>query len=336
MFNIGLIGYGYWGPNLLRNFIDTERLNLIKVFDLNSEKINSIKIKYSNVLIANNIDEIIKSKDINAVVIATPPSTHFELAFKALNNGKHVLVEKPLATSSSECQQLISEAKRKNLVLMVDHTLTYTGAVKKIKELMKSNELGKLFYFDSVRVNFGSFQSDVNVIWDLAVHDLSILDFLLEKIPTTVSAIGMSHIKGQTENIAYITLLFKENIIAHIHVNWLSPVKVRKTLIGFSDKMLVYDDLEFDEKIKIYDRGVINSKEENSNYNLKVDYRTGDMIALLIERTEALKNTSNHFLDCIEHNQQPITDGYSGLRVVRILEAIDISLKNSGKPTAIQ
>ena len=336
MFNIGLIGYGYWGPNLLRNFIDTERLNLIKVFDLNSEKINSIKIKYSNVLIANNIDEIIKSKDINAVVIATPPSTHFELAFKALNNGKHVLVEKPLATSSSECQQLISEAKRKNLVLMVDHTFTYTGAVKKIKELMKSNELGKLFYFDSVRVNLGSFQSDVNVIWDLAVHDLSILDFLLEKIPTTVSAIGMSHIKGQTENIAYITLLFKENIIAHIHVNWLSPVKVRKTLIGFSDKMLVYDDLEFDEKIKIYDRGVINSKEENSNYNLKVDYRTGDMIALLIERTEALKNTSNHFLDCIEHNQQPITDGYSGLRVVRILEAIDISLKNSGKPTAIQ
>ena len=336
MFNIGLIGYGYWGPNLLRNFIDTERLNLIKVFDLNSEKINNIKIKYSNVLIANNIDEIIKSKDINAVVIATPPSTHFELAFKALNNGKHVLVEKPLATSSSECQQLISEAKRKNLVLMVDHTFTYTGAVKKIKELMKSNELGKLFYFDSVRVNLGSFQSDVNVIWDLAVHDLSILDFLLEKIPTTVSAIGMSHIKGQTENIAYITLLFKENIIAHIHVNWLSPVKVRKTLIGFSDKMLVYDDLEFDEKIKIYDRGVVNSKEENSNYNLKVDYRTGDMIALLIERTEALKNTSNHFLDCIENREQPITDGYSGLRVVKILEAIDISLKNNGKPTAIQ
>ena len=336
MFNIGLIGYGYWGPNLLRNFIDTERLNLIKVFDLNSEKINNIKIKYSNVLIANNIDEIIKSKDINAVVIATPPSTHFELAFKALNNGKHVLVEKPLATSSSECKQLISEAKRKNLVLMVDHTFTYTGAVKKIKELMKSNELGKLFYFDSVRVNLGSFQSDVNVIWDLAVHDLSILDFLLEKIPTTVSAIGMSHIKGQTENIAYITLLFKENIIAHIHVNWLSPVKVRKTLIGFSDKMLVYDDLEFDEKIKIYDRGVVNSKEENSNYNLKVDYRTGDMIALLIERTEALKNTSNHFLDCIENREQPITDGYSGLRVVKILEAIDISLKNNGKPTAIQ
>jgi len=275
--------------------------------------------------------ELISDPEVDAVAIATPVSTHFDLVNQALQAGKHVLVAKPLASTSQQAEDLIVKADHRNLILMVDHTFIYTGAVRKIQELVSANALGKIFYYDSVRVNLGLFQHDVNVIWDLAVHDISILDFVIPMFPNLVSTTGMNHVPGQPEDIAYLTLFFDDSLIAHIHVNWLAPVKVRRTLIGGERKMIVYDDLEPSEKVKVYDKGITVNNDE-SLYRALFDYRTGDMCAPQIDKTEALKSETMHFIDCIESGNKPITDGKAGFRVVRILEAATKSLMQHGHP----
>jgi predicted dehydrogenase len=257
---------------------------------------------------------------------------------EVLQAGKHVLVEKPLAASSGEALQLIDEAERRRLVLMVDHTFVYTGAVRKIKELALSGTLGEIYYYDSVRVNLGLFQHDVNVIWDLAVHDLSIMDSVIPFRPCAVSATGLSHVAGGTENIAYLTMFFDGALIAHIHVNWLAPVKLRRTLIGASRKMIVYDDLEQDEKVKVYDKGITlnNHFSDQKMMQVLVGYRTGDMMAPHVDVTEALRTELEHFARCIENGEQPITDGIAGLRIVHILEAATQSMQEQGRPVRLE
>ncbi len=331
MIGVGIIGLGYWGPNLLRNFADLAGVRVVCASDLQAGRLTAAAARYPSIRTTRSAEELIHDPAVDAVAIATPVSTHFELAMAALKAGKHVLVEKPIASSSDEGRRLIEEAVRRRLVLMVDHTFVYTGAVRKIGALVASGELGDVYYYDSVRVNLGLFQHDVNVIWDLAVHDLSIMDHVLPVRPRAVSATGMSHVAGGHENIAYLTLFFENNLIAHIHVNWLAPVKVRRTLIGGSQRMIVYDDLEPSEKIKIYDRGItVNSNPENV-YEMLVGYRSGDMWAPRLETTEALKIELTHLVDCIEHGTKPITDGASGLRVVELVEAASESMALRGR-----
>ncbi|ACK73836.1 oxidoreductase domain protein (plasmid) [Gloeothece citriformis PCC 7424] len=331
LINIGVIGYGYWGPNLVRNFSEIPGVKVRTISDLNSKLLTKAQSRYPAIKVTTNCQEIFADPNIDAVAIATPVSTHFDLALRALQAGKHVLVEKPMTTSSEQGMRLIEEAKRRTLVLMVDHTFVYTGAVRKMKELIASNRLGDIYYYDSVRVNLGLFQHDVNVIWDLAVHDLSIMDYVLPYEPVAVSATGINHIFGEPENIAYLTLFFNSNLIAHIHVNWLAPVKVRRTLIGGNQKMIVYDDLEPSEKIKIYDKGITVNGNSESVYQMLIGYRTGDMWSPKLETTEALSSEALHFIDCIKQGESPITDGEAGLRIVRLLEAATQSMKKQGQ-----
>jgi predicted dehydrogenase len=331
MIRVGVIGYGYWGPNLVRNFMEAPGSTVVAVSDLRGGRLTSLKTRYPTIKTTTCTNELINDPSIDALVIATPVSSHFELGMAALNAGKHVLVEKPLAANSEQAQQLIAEAARRNRVLMVDHTFVYTGAVRKIRELITANALGDIYYYDAVRVNLGLFQHDVNVIWDLAIHDLSIMDYVLPNKATAVSATGISHIPGQPENVAYITLFFDNPQIAHVHVNWLTPVKVRHTLIGGSEKMILYDDLEPSEKVKIYDKGVTISQSPEAVYELLVSYRSGDMTAPRLDATEALQVEAQHFIDCINHNKEPITNGQTGLRLVRIAEAAERSLRARGE-----
>jgi predicted dehydrogenase len=277
-------------------------------------------------------DELIKNSDIDAVVIVTPVSTHFQLAMEALENGKHVLLEKPMTATSEQAETLIEAAERKNLRLMVDHTFMYTGAVRKIKKMVEADELGEIYYFDSVRVNLGLFQSDVNVIWDLAAHDVSIMDHLLNQKPKTVTATGLAHFDRSIENIAYISVGYESKLMGHIHVNWLAPVKVRQTLLCGSKKMIVYDDTEPSEKVKIYDKGVDYLKNRDEEvYDILVQYRTGDMLAPVLENVEALNLVSKEFVESVSAGRQPLTDGHAGHRVVRILEAATESMRSEGK-----
>ena len=330
--NVGVIGYGYWGPNLVRNFAEVPGARVTAVSDFQTDLLLKAKTRYPAIQVTTNCQDIFDDPKIDAVAIATPVSTHFDLALAALKAGKHVLLEKPMTVTSEESLRLIEEAERRNLVLMVDHTFVYTGAVGKMRELVASNVLGDIYYYDSVRVNLGLFQHDVNVIWDLAVHDLSIMDYVLQTQPYAVSATGMNHVAGEPENIAYLTLFFNNNSIAHIHVNWLAPVKVRRTLIGGSQKMIVYDDLEPSEKLKLYDKGItLKDDPQESMYQMLIGYRAGDMWAPKLEVTEALRTEALHFIRCIENGDRPITDGEAGLRVVRILEAATLSLKKQGR-----
>jgi predicted dehydrogenase len=269
-------------------------------------------------------------------VIATPVSSHYELALAALRAGKHVLVEKPLAAKSDQARRLIDEAAARKLVLLVDHTFVYTDAVRKIRELIASGQLGEIYYYDAVRVNLGLFQHDVNVIWDLAIHDLSIMDYVLPEKPVAVSATGISHIPGQPENVAYITLFFSGAQIAHVHVNWLTPVKVRHTLIGGSEKMILYDDLEPSEKLKVYDKGISVTPRQEDVYKLLVSYRSGDMWAPRLDNTEALQTEAQHFIECIANGSQPDTDGLAGLRMVKMIEAAETSLRDRGRLIDLQ
>lgn len=335
MIQIGVVGYGYWGPNLVRNFAEAKGARVACVCDSQASRLEPLRARYPAIETTTDFDGLLGNADIDAVVVATPVSTHFDLAMRALEAGKHVLVEKPLATSADEGRRLVEEARKRERVLMVDHTFVYTGAVRKIRELAESGRLGEILYYDSVRVNLGLFQHDVNVIWDLAVHDLSIMDFVLPFKPRAVSATGMSHVAGQPENIAFITLFFEASMIAHIHVNWLAPVKVRQTLIGGSKEMVVYDDLEPSEKIKIYDKGVTLTEESEAIYEMRVGYRSGDMLAPELDRREALAREADHFLDCIRTGERPETDGESGLRVVEILEAATQSMSEQGRPVDI-
>ncbi len=331
MLKLGVIGYGYWGPNLVRNFMEAPGSTVVSVCDLRPERLNQLVNRYPSIKTCTDTQELLSDPQIEAVAIATPVSTHFDLAIAALRANKHVLVEKPLAANSEQALQLIEEAAARKRVLMVDHTFVYTGAVRKIRELITDNQLGEIYYYDAVRVNLGLFQHDVNVIWDLAIHDLSIMDYVLPSRAVAVSATGISNIPGQPENVAYITLFFGNPQIAHVHVNWLTPVKVRHTLIGGSDKMILYDDLEPSEKVKIYDKGVRVSQSPEDVYEMLVSYRSGDMWAPRLDATEALHTEALHFIDCIQNNKQPETDGQAGLRLVRIVEAAERSLRARGE-----
>jgi predicted dehydrogenase len=328
---LGIIGLGYWGPNLLRNFADIRSVEVKVVCDLRPERLAPAAARYPSVRTTTSIIDLLNDASVDAVAIATPVSTHFEIAMAALRAGKHVLVEKPLAGSSDECRRLVDEAAKRRLVLMVDHTFVYTGAVRKMRELVSGGELGDIYYYDSVRVNLGLFQHDVNVIWDLAVHDLSIMDYVLGMQPRAVSATGMTHVAGGHENIAYLTLFFDNNLIGHIHVNWLAPVKVRRSLIGGTQRMIVYDDLEPSEKIKIYDKGITLSSNPDDVFELLVRYRAGDMWAPRLDATEALSREAAHFVECITQGVAPLTDGLSGTRIVELVEAASVSMRDRGR-----
>ncbi|WP_028745667.1 Gfo/Idh/MocA family protein [Rhizobium mesoamericanum] len=334
MIGVAVVGYGYWGPNLVRNLAETPGAKLVWVCDLKKDRLAGVQLRYPTVQITDDFDEVLRDPSVEAVAIATPVSAHYMLAMKALMAGKHVFVEKPMASTSEEARRMVDEAARRRLILAVDHTFIHTGAVRKMREIIE-NGLGDIYYYDSVRVNLGLFQHDVSVIWDLAVHDLSIMDYVLPEKPVAVSATGMGHVAGEPENIAYLTLFFESKLIAHIHVNWLAPVKVRRTLIGGSSKMIVYDDLEPSEKIKVYDKGItLNGNPQTDGekvYDMRVGYRTGDMYAPQLDMTEALGRELKQFVDCIATNSQPIADGYAGLRVVRILEAATQSLAQRGR-----
>lgn len=334
MINIGVIGYGYWGPNIVRNFHSTEGARIVAVSDRNSAVLMKVGKEYPDIQTSTDPDALLTSSEIDAVAIVTPVSTHYELARKALENGKHIFIEKPFTANNAQGEELIELAETKKLKIMVDHTFLFTSAVKKIKDLISSGELGNIFYYDSIRVNLGLFQHDVNVVWDLAPHDFSIMSYLIDEPPVALSAWGRSHV-NRLEDIAYVTVHFKSNIIAHFSVNWLSPVKVRTTLIGGERKMLVWNDVNADEKIKVYDKGV-EIKSRQGIYDLLVSYRSGDMWAPKIEQTEALKLECKHFIDCIEHDLVPINNGHNGLDVVRMLEACDISLRHDGRPVEIR
>jgi predicted dehydrogenase len=337
LIRVGVIGYGYWGPNLVRNFFEAPSTQVACVSDLRDDRLAVLSSRYPSVKLTRDFRELIDDPSIDAVAIATPVSTHYDLALRALQQGKHVLVEKPLASDTSQVQHLMDVAQKRNLVLMVDHTFVYTGAVRKIRELVESGGLGEIYYYDSVRVNLGLFQHDVNVLWDLAVHDLSIMDYVLPFRPCAVSATGLGHVPGGTENIAYLTLFFEGSQIAHIHVNWLAPVKLRRTLIGASRKMIVYDDIEQSEKIKVYDKGITVNNHQNPEklYQMLVGYRTGDMLAPQVDGTEALRREIDHFLNCIQLQEEPVTGGSAGLRVVEILQAASQSMAQRGRPVEL-
>ncbi|KPL01268.1 MAG: oxidoreductase [candidate division Zixibacteria bacterium SM23_73_3] len=334
MINVGVIGYGYWGPNMVRNFYANKDAKVVKVCDLSKNRLALVESGYPTVKITTDYKELVKDPEIDAVVVATPVSNHFPTAKEALENGKHVLLEKPMTSTVEESEKLVELAEKKKKTLMVDHTFLYTGAVRKMKELVQSGELGDVYYFDSVRVNLGLFQHDVNVIWDLAPHDFSIMDYLLQKDPEMVSAVGVCHL-GDLENIAYVTVQYPGNLLGHLHVNWLAPVKVRTTLIGGTKKMIVYDDTEPSEKIKIYDKGVSYSEKKEDVYQMLVQYRSGDMLAPKLEPSEALKLVSKEFTDSVNENRKPLTDGVAGLRVVKLLQASTNSMESKGKPVRI-
>jgi predicted dehydrogenase len=326
---IGVLGYGYWGPNIVRNFHGQERSQVVSVCDQSVKSLQRVRQNYADMHVTTDSNELIRATDIDAIAVVTPVWTHYELAKAALENGKHVFVEKPFTCKSAQAEELIELADRKNLKIMVDHTFLFTGAVKRIRQLIDEGALGKLYYYDSTRVNLGLFQHDVNVIWDLAPHDLSIMDYLIKEKPEAVVATGERHLNGVAD-VAYLTLYYPNNVIGHINVNWLSPVKVRTTLIGGEKKMLVWNDLEADEKIKIYDKGVETSTGEG-RYNLLVSYRSGDMWAPRVEQLEALKLEASYFVDCILNDKTPINDGIAGLQVVKTLEAADRSLQQKGE-----
>jgi predicted dehydrogenase len=330
MLRIGVIGYGYWGPNLVRNFSTANGSQVVMVCDINQQNLKKVRKAYPQIRVTTDCNELIKDPEIDAVAIATPVFTHHELARKVLEEGKSVFVEKPFTHTVAEAEDLIELAAKKKLKIMVDHTFLYTGAVKKIKQLIDDGILGQLYYFDSVRVNLGLFQHDVNVVWDLAPHDIAIMDYVIGEMPLAVIATGVGHFGRGLEDIAYLTFYYPHNVIAHINVNWLSPVKVRTTLIGGQKKMLVWNDLEPDEKIKIYDKGV-DVKTKEGKYNLLVDYRSGDMWAPKIEQTEALKLIAERFVTYVENGGAIVNDGIAGLNNVRILEASSKSLINKGE-----
>jgi len=333
MINIGVIGYGYWGPNIVRNFSSVEGATVYSVCDGNQQALVRARKFNSQLSVTCDYNEILTSPEIDAVAVITPVSTHFELARKALENGKHVFVEKPFTATIAEAEELIALADRKKLTIMVDHTFIFTGAVRKIKQLIDEKTLGDLYYYDSVRVNLGLFQHDVNVIWDLAPHDFAVMDYILNEKPVAISASGKAHVNGK-EDTAYVTAHFRNNMIAHFNVNWLSPVKIRTTLIGGEKQMLVWNDLEPDEKIKIYDKG-IKIQNGEGQYNLRVGYRSGDMHAPRIEQIEALKLECEYFIRCISNNENPINDGHAGLRVVKMLDACNESIRQKGREVVL-
>lgn len=336
MIGIGVIGYGYWGPNLVRNFTQADGARVVAVCDQSPKRRAHVEAHYPSVKTCAAVAELLANTEVDAVAIATPVSTHFEIAMAALQAGKHLFVEKPMTPTSEQAVRLIEEAEKRRLTLMVDHTFVYTSAVRKIKDLVAQGTLGQLYYYDSVRVNLGLFQHDVNVLWDLAVHDLSIMDFILGKAPRMIGATGVASVPGQPESLAYLTCFFDNNLIAHFHVNWLAPVKIRRTLIGGSNKMVEWDDMQLSEKLRVYDKGITVDTNAETVYQLKVGYRAGDMWAPHLPNVEALQVEARHFIECVGSGAPPTTDGRAGLRVVRILEAASQSMTHHGQPIEIR
>ncbi|MBM3778568.1 MAG: Gfo/Idh/MocA family oxidoreductase [Acidimicrobiia bacterium] len=336
MIGVGVIGYGYWGPNLVRNFAWSDAARVVAVADRRDARLGEVRRRFPGVRVTTAPEDLIADPAVDAVAIATPVATHHALALAALRAGKHVLVEKPLASSARECAQLVDEAAARRLTLMVDHTFVYTPAVRRMRELVETGEIGDIYYFDSVRINLGLFQPDVNVLWDLAVHDLSIMDFVLAREPLAVSATGVAHVPGEQENIAYLTMFFADKVIGHVHANWLAPVKVRRTLIGGSRRMIVFDDLEASEKIKVYDRGVSLAPGPESRHQMQVGYRAGDVWSPQLAVTEGLQIAVAHFIECVTAGTTPITDGAAGLRLVRLLETATASMAARGATIELQ
>src|SRR5258708_35834975 len=328
MLKFGVIGYGYWGPNIVRNLRSLDGCRVVGICDQSAAARKRIQSAHPGISVHADATELLMSPEVDAIAVITPVWTHYELTKAALENGKHVFVEKPFTSNAAQAEELINLAERKNLKIMVDHTFLFTGTVRKIRQLLDDGTLGKLYYYDSTRVNLGLFQHDVNVIWDLAPHDLSIMDYLIKDEPEGIVASGQSHLNG-LEDIAFITAYFPNGVIAHINVNWLSPVKIRTTLIGGEKKMLVWNDLEADEKLRVYDKGV-NVTTQQGLYNLLVNYRSGDMWAPRIEQCEALQVELQYFVDCIVKDEMPFNDGIAGLRVVKMLEASGESLNKRG------
>jgi predicted dehydrogenase len=334
MLKVGLIGYGYWGPNLARNFAEADGIQLAMIADGRPERRQAAERRHPGVKTCADAAVLVGSPDVDAVVIATPLATHTALATAAINAGKHVLVEKPIAASRKDAEALGELAAKRGVCLMVDHTFVYTGAVRKIRSLIDAGDLGELLYLDSVRVNLGLFQQDSNVIWDLAVHDLSLMDYLIDARPVAVSADGTAVAGYDHENIAYITVHFDNGFLAHFHVNWLAPVKIRHMLIGGSQRMLVFNDMEPSEKVLVYDKGIDLSKnvqDDQARRQILVSYRTGDMHAPKLDRTEALTSVVREFADAIAKKRAPLTDARSGVRVVSLLEAAEQSLRSEGR-----
>jgi len=326
--NFGVIGYGYWGPNIVRNLAGLDGSEVKAIAEINPASQARARKAYPGVNVTPSANEVIGSTEVDAVAIVSPVWTHYELSKSALQNGKHVFVEKPFTSTAAQGEELINLAAQKNLKIMVDHTFLFTGAVKRIGQLISDGALGNLYYYDSTRVNLGLFQHDVNVLWDLAPHDLSIMDHLIKASPDAVVATGQGHLNGH-EDVAFMTLYFPDKVIAHINVNWLSPVKVRTTLIGGEKRMIVWNDLEADEKVKVYDKGVKITNREGV-YELLVSYRSGDMWSPQLEQGEALKQELAYFVDCVSTGQEPFNNGCAGLRVVRMLEAGSESLAKKG------
>jgi predicted dehydrogenase len=328
--NIGVIGCGYWGPNLIRNLTKVKECRLAAVADQRPERLEAVRHLNPGMKTTVDARELLESTSIDAIVIATPISTHFDLAKTCIEYGKHVLIEKPITHTSAQAKELIRLADAHRKVLMVDHTFIYSGAVRKLRQIIDSGDLGDIYYYDSVRLNLGLFQPDVNVLWDLAPHDFSLLTFLLDQQPIHVTAAGTSPVRWngwRRESIAYVTVELENSAIAHFHLNWLSPVKLRRTLIGGSRKMVMYDHLDVENQIKIFDKG-IEVREDEDRYKVLVQYRTGDLLVPKVDQTEALEVACRHFVHCIQTGERPITDGYAGLRVVELLEAAERSMKN--------
>ncbi len=331
MIRVGVIGVGYWGPNIIRNLVANKTTQVPVCADLKPERLEFIQSLYPFIQTTRDYREIVNNPEIDAIAICTPVFTHYQLAKEVLQAGKHVLIEKPMTSSTREAEELINLAQQKNLTILVDHTFLFTGAVQKIKEIVDSGELGDIYYFDSVRINLGLFQHDINVVWDLAPHDISILNYIIEQDAEGIVATGADHVGNGLEDVAYVTVYYPGNTIAHIHVNWLSPVKIRQTLISGTKKMIVWDDNLPSEKIKVYDKGIEVIRTTDQIYNTLIQYRMGDMHCPRIMQKEALSEEISHFAECILEGRQPISDGAFGWKVVRFLEAAEASIKNKGK-----
>lgn len=334
MLKVGLIGYGYWGPNLARNFSQNSGCQLFAIADRDAKRRKSASAAYGNCRIVSSAETLLNSPDIDIIAIATPLKTHYDLTMKALQNGKHVFVEKPLADSAKKAEKIIDYAKKQKKIVMVDHTFLFTGALLKIKQMIQRGQLGKILYYDSIRVNLGLFQHDTDVIWDLAVHDLAIMDFLIPNEIESVQASGSNHYHSRFIDVGYLTVKYKGSMIAHLNVNWLSPVKIRQTIIGGDKKMVVWNHLEPEEPLKIYDKGV-KVTTKLGTYKTLPQYRIGPMHAPVVERSEALQNEIAYFVSCIKKSVNPHNDARAGLRVVKILEAASRSLKNNGRAIAL-
>lgn len=333
---VGVLGYGYWGPNLARNVAQSPETELIAIADLNPRRLTAARANHPLALLTNDFRELLTNPSIEALVVATPPETHYEIVRAALHAGKHVLVEKPLTTNVAEAQELVGLARELNLTLAVDHTFLFTGAVKRMKEYFQAGEVGDVYYYDSTRINLGLFQSHTNVVWDLAPHDISIMLHLLEQPVRRVSAFGARHVDTAVENIAYLTLQFDSELLAHFHVNWLAPAKVRRTIIGGSKKMLVYDDVEASEKLKVYDSGAQLCASREDVYQKLVEYRIGDVLAPRLDKAEALAVETGNFARCVRGLELPVSSGELGLEVVKVLAAAQESLERGGAPVEVQ